>query len=148
MHTQDLGLPPSLARFPNLAILQSVNLIVGFTIKTQFLVKKVHSGKIFKKTEFLRGCTANIRKVFTRYSLNRIVKSKITHTLVRCSSDSPQKTSSAVYLLSSGLCVFRTYRSPLTLTDPAEFYPNPRVESCRHHSSWQEFYHRVKTQLP
>ena len=32
MHTQDLGLPHSLARFPNLAILQSVNLIMSSTI--------------------------------------------------------------------------------------------------------------------
>ena len=35
MRTQDLGLPHSLARFPNLATLQSVNLIVGFTITTR-----------------------------------------------------------------------------------------------------------------
>ena len=34
--TQDLVLPHSLARFPNLATLQSVNLIVGFTIKETF----------------------------------------------------------------------------------------------------------------
>ena len=33
MHAQDLVLPHSLARFPNLATLQSLNLIVGFTIK-------------------------------------------------------------------------------------------------------------------
>ena len=33
MHTQDLVLPYSLARFPNLATWQSVNLIVDFTIK-------------------------------------------------------------------------------------------------------------------
>ena len=32
MRTQDLVLPHSLARFPNLATLQNVNLIVGFTI--------------------------------------------------------------------------------------------------------------------
>ena len=34
MRTQDLVLP-SLSRFPNLTTLQSVNLIVGFTIKPQ-----------------------------------------------------------------------------------------------------------------